>query len=110
MTQKELSRLLYLQREILSIGEDMEFKDRLSPKDREKKRRLLQRKTARLERELEKLTRFIESADDPLMRMILKYRYLYGLSWTAVAMRVGGGNTAESVKKRAYRYLQKMGR
>lgn len=57
--------------------------------------------------EYNRLTRFIAGVEDSLMRQILRFRYIDGLSWKAVAMRIGGNNTASSVKKKVYRYLKK---
>lgn len=57
--------------------------------------------------EYNRLTRFIAGVEDSLMRQILRFRYIDGLSWAAVAMRIGGNNTASSIKKKAYRYLKK---
>lgn len=57
--------------------------------------------------EYNRLTRYIAGVEDSLMRQILRFRYIDGLSWKAVAMRIGGNNTASSVKKKAYRYLKK---
>jgi hypothetical protein len=57
--------------------------------------------------EYNRLTRYIATVEDSLMRQILRLRYIDGLSWAAVAIRIGGNNTASSVKKKAYRYLKK---
>ncbi len=57
--------------------------------------------------ELNRLNRYIESIDDSQIRMIMTLRYVNGLSWRQIAFSVGGGNTEESVKKVAYRYLKK---
>lgn len=57
--------------------------------------------------ERERLKRFIDETPDSLIRQILRYRYEHHCSWHAVARRVGGGNTNESVRKAAQRYLEK---
>lgn len=57
--------------------------------------------------ELNRLNRYIESIEDSQIRMIMTLRYVNGLSWRQIAFSVGGGNTEESVKKVAYRYLKK---
>lgn len=46
---------------------------------------------------------------DAHMRRILQLRYVQGLSWDEVAARIGGGNTEDSVRKAAGRYLAKKG-
>lgn len=57
--------------------------------------------------EYNRLSRYISSVDDPLVRSILSLRFIYGLAWLQVAMRIGGDNTADSVKKQCYRFLKK---
>ena len=52
------------------------------------------------------LNDYIESIDDPLMRQIMQYRHINGLTWEQVADCVGGGMTGESCRKAHYRYLQ----
>ena len=56
--------------------------------------------------ELGRLYAFIDDADDSLIRQILAARYIDGLSWQRIAMRIGEGD--EQVPRRLhYRYLQK---
>ncbi|EHN13420.1 hypothetical protein [Clostridium sporogenes] len=57
--------------------------------------------------ELNRLNRYINSVKDSQIRMILTLRYVNGLSWRQIAFSIGGGNTEDSVKKLAYRYLKK---
>jgi hypothetical protein len=54
-----------------------------------------------------RLTRYIESIDDSLVRQIMTLRYIELKEWNDVADMVGGNNTEDSVKKRVYRYLDK---
>ena len=53
------------------------------------------------------VTAYIGSVPDSLVRQILTLRFVDGLSWTAVAHRIGGGNTEGSVKKAFYRFFAK---
>lgn len=55
--------------------------------------------------EYSRLIRYINGVDDSLMRQILTYRYVSGFNWVQVAMHIGGGNTADSVRKQHDRYL-----
>ncbi|MBU5627718.1 hypothetical protein KQI82_12440 [Oscillibacter sp. MSJ-2] len=55
--------------------------------------------------EYNRLNRYISGIEDPLIRSILKLRFIDGFSWLQVAMRVGGDNTADSVRKSCDRYL-----
>lgn len=56
--------------------------------------------------ELNRLNRYINSVEDSQMRMILSLRYINGLSWLQVAASVGGGNTADGLRKSHNRYLK----
>ena len=49
---------------------------------------------------------YINSLADPLLRQILTYRYIKLMSWVEVAEEVGGGNTADSVKKIEQRFFK----
>ncbi len=54
-----------------------------------------------------RLNRYIATVPDSLMRQILTLRYVNGLSWVQVAMSIGGGNTADSVRKAHDRFLRR---
>jgi len=54
-----------------------------------------------------KLNDYISNIDDSFIRQIMSYRFVNGLSWQQVADCIGGGNTADSVKKVCYRHLEK---
>lgn len=64
---------------------------------------LCQRRLALAEKEVAVMA-YIGSVPDSLLRQILTLRFVDGHSWTAVAHRIGGGNTEESVKKAFYRF------
>ncbi len=51
--------------------------------------------------------KYIESIEDYTTRLIFQYRFISGYSWNKVAMKIGGGNTADSVRMQVNRYLQK---
>ena len=50
---------------------------------------------------------YIENVDDPIISMILKYKYINNFSWEKTAFKIGGGNRASGLKKRLYRYFKK---
>ena len=50
---------------------------------------------------------FVNSISDPFLRLIVSLRYVNGLEWEQVAMHIGGGNTAEGVRKVCERHLKK---
>lgn len=54
-----------------------------------------------------RLERYIATIPDSLTRQIFTLRFVNGLDWAQVAYSIGGGNTADSVKKTCYRYLRK---
>lgn len=58
-------------------------------------------------REIEALDAFVEEIEDPLMRLVIIYRYLYGYSWTQIAMKLGGGNTPDGVRMAHNRFLKR---
>lgn len=49
---------------------------------------------------------YIDGIEDSMMRQIMQYRHISGMSWAAVAAHIGGGNTADSVRMAHDRYLQ----
>lgn len=55
----------------------------------------------------EEITEYIENVDDPIIRIILTYRYINNFSWEKTAFKIGGGNRASGLKKRLYRYFRK---
>lgn len=48
---------------------------------------------------------FVESIEDNRTKVIFSLRFLCGYKWEAVAVFIGGGNTAEAVSMTCYRYL-----
>lgn len=68
-------------------------------------RAIIAAKQERCIRERIRLEQYIASVDDSLVRMAMTLRFLDGMHWRAVAMRIGGGNTEDSIRKMVYRYL-----
>lgn len=69
-------------------------------------RALIQFNKERCTREYDRLIREINSVSDSLMRQILTYRYINCFPWAQVAAHIGGGNTADSVRKAHDRFLE----
>jgi len=130
MTKQELSQLYYLNREIEHLKDRIteleciatsstsritgmphaiDISDKVSKYAAEiaDLKELLDLNLKKCFYELNRLNRYIESIEDSQIRMIMTLRYVNGLSWKQIAFSVGGGNTEESVKKVAYRYLKK---
>ena len=56
--------------------------------------------------ELNRLTEYIQSVDDLLVRQIMTYRYIHGFNWQKTAFSIGGNNNPYNLKMRLYRYLK----
>mgnify|MGYP004660888659 CR=1 FL=1 len=56
--------------------------------------------------ELNRLDRYIQSVDDPLIRQIILYRFENNMSWNQIERAIGGNNSSESLRKKLYRYLK----
>ena len=69
----------------------------------------METRIARLEEQCQQkrleITAFTESIEDDHIRMIIRLRFVYALTWKEVATVVGGGNTENSVKSACYRFL-----
>lgn len=53
----------------------------------------------RIDKQKEEIYEYINTVDDSLLRQIVVYRCVSCMNWVQVANRIGGGNTAESVRK-----------
>ncbi len=53
----------------------------------------------KIDKQKEEIYEYINTIEDSLLRQIVVYRCVSCMNWTQVANRVGGGNTAESVRK-----------
>lgn len=105
MTLRELSQLYWLRKEVALDERRMkalEDKPELAEVKAE-----IEKKYVRIKAEWMRLEQYIANVDDSYMRQILTLRYVYGYSWHKVALRIGGGNTADGIKKRCQRYISK---
>lgn len=81
------------------------------PEYSRKKTLLYARKATLSELELElletlnKVESFISSINDSHIRRIVSLRVVDGLSWNKVALKMGGGNTEDSVRKAFDRFI-----
>ena len=130
MNKRELSQLYYLNREIEQLKSRIEELECIAVSDTSRitgmphvtgisdkvgiyaaeiadLKELLDLNLKKCFYELNRLNRYIEGIDDSQMRMIMTLRYVNGLSWRQIAFNIGGGNTEDSIKKLAYRYLKK---
>ena len=65
----------------------------------------IRNRQARSAAQLLALESYIDGIDDSFTRQIFVYRYACGMNWQEVARAMGGGNTADGVKKRCQRWL-----
>ena len=57
--------------------------------------------------EFNRLNRYIEDVEEPLIKQIMIYRFENQMSWMQIEKAMGGKNRAESLRKKLYRYLKK---
>ena len=128
MTKKELSQLYYLKKEIKQQQQRLEELETLatsccisitglpSGKGISDKignyasqiadlKGLLDLNLKKCFYELNRLDRYIQNVDDPLIKQVMIYRFISGYSWRKIAFQVGGNNSVDGLKKRLYRYL-----
>ena len=130
MTKKELKNLYYLKKEIVAQKKRIKELENLATSCTAKVteltnktevidkvgnyaveiadlKRLLDLNLKKRFYELVRLDKFIQTIDDPLIRLIAIYRFEKDMSWTQIAIALGGNNKAESVTKKIYRYLKR---
>ena len=103
MTKADLLKAYYLVKEI-----EIWTEERKEVKSSYQKQKI-NKKLTELKRKRSEVLNFIMSIDDPQIRLIAKLRCINGLTWNAVADKVGGMNSEYTVKKRFYRFLEKTG-
>ena len=110
MTTKQLSNLKNLRAEIKMyeemIGELRALPKSISVKNGYSIAIIIDTKD-KLSKDYAEIMNYIENVDDPIVSMILKYKYINNFSWEKTAFKIGGGNKAASLRKRLYRYLKK---
>lgn len=62
---------------------------------------------AKMLKEYSETLKYIESIKEHTTYLIFYYRFIQDCSWTNVAMKIGGDNTADTVRMQVNRYLQK---
>ena len=91
MTKQELKSLYWLRREI----------------QREKRILAEGQRMNELQSKYDAICAEIYAVKDSQVRLILLMRYVDGMSWANIAVRVGGGNTGDSCRKIADRFFHK---
>jgi len=131
MTNKELSQIYYLKKEMKFIIERLEELQTRATKvtsnisaqptgsggfagasfeNNVDKRIELEKRLAELKQRINtetlRIQDYIYNIDDSLMRMIITLRCINCYSWVKVAMTIGGNNTADGVKMMYHRYIR----
>lgn len=129
MTKKELSQIFYLNQEIKMWQQELEkiqCESLIRPQkitdmptgrgiadqvfnriaNMDKIERIITGKLAEIEVQRAKIMSYIDSVEDSIIRQIMFYRHVSCMRWNDVAIKVGGDNTAEAVRKMHDRYLQ----
>ena len=69
-------------------------------------REIKQRDIDSLKRRLNAIEGYIRGCEE-YYGIMLRLHYIDGKTWTAIAMKMGGNNTTESVRKSCHRYVQR---
>lgn len=69
-------------------------------------KRLIDEQAQKIEAEKQQMMQYILTLEDSQLRQIIHYRCVCLLPWNVVATEIGGGNTADSVRKRFERFLE----
>jgi hypothetical protein len=128
MTKKELSQLYYLNREIEQDKQRLRELEAAATNANSQitgmphaagisdktslaaeiayLRGVTEAKIQQLYYEYRRLIDYINGIDDSCIRQILSLRFINGLSWRQISFSVGGGNTADGVRKACERFLE----
>lgn len=106
MTKEELKQYLSLCRENSRLGDKLltlKNQDRISELTEIYENNKIRCMTLMLRTE-----QFIATIDDSLTRQIFEARYIKGLSWSGVAIHLGGYVSEDTLRMRHDRYLEKI--
>lgn len=108
MTKRELAQYFYLDKEILYEKRrlaELEL-SRAPESELSETRRVIACKLEEAEILRGRILREIMEIDDTFLRQIFLMRHVDLLSWAAIAMRIGGDNTPDSVRMAHDRYIR----
>lgn len=75
--------------------------------DKDELKRLIDEQQKKIDAEEKRMMEYILTIEDSLLRQIVHYRCVCLLPWNVVAMEIGGGNTADSVRMQFKRFMEK---
>lgn len=109
MTRRELSQVYYLKKEVEQEERRLAQLEvcRAPDNEKEETRRVIELKKEEAEIRQQQAMRYILNIPDVQLRQIFWLRHIDSLSWNTVAMRIGGDNTADGVRKAHDRYLNR---
>jgi septal ring factor EnvC (AmiA/AmiB activator) len=70
------------------------------------KREVLEKSIKDHEKELAEIDQYIDTCEE-YYAIMLDLHYRKGKTWLSIALRTGGNNTAESVRKACHRYVER---
>lgn len=116
MTRHILKQLSDIRKEIRDLGQAAGRVERkievLKGKEDNEKSEYLQKRKELMEKKRTELLKleneaeeYIQSIEDSCLCRIIRYKYLYDLSWKQVAARMGHKYSAESCRKKVERFM-----
>lgn len=103
MTNSELKQYRQLKYE---INEEVQRVGSLRSEKAKRAAAAVDKKLKRLYAQQARIEEYIAGIDDSFVRRIIVARYIECRSWDGVARKLGGGNTAESVRKVCERWIK----
>ncbi len=104
MSKADLEQIFYINKEIKMWN--AELQKAASKNDNERIKTLIAELSEKLERSKSAAIAQISAIPNSLTRQVVYYRCIKLMKWQRVASEVGGGNTAESVRKIYSRYMK----
>ena len=75
--------------------------------DKEELKNMIAEQQRKIDAEEKRMMQYILTIEDSLLRQIVHYRCVCLLPWNVIAMEIGGGNTADSVRMQFKRFIEK---
>lgn len=75
--------------------------------EKDELKRLIDEQQRKIDAEEKRMMEYILTIEDSLLRQIVHYRCVCLLPWNVVALEIGGGNTADSVRMQFKRFMEK---
>ncbi len=99
MTKKELNSIFYLRKEIKMW--ETELNSNIDNETQQK----INDHLSEIKNHERVLIEYISGLSDSYMRQILFYRCVKCMSWSSIAQKIGGGNSADGIRKMYERFI-----